>query len=114
FELAGFGIVPLGVYAFEEETFDFISRVQGVAVALELLLGEIFQYAANIGGVHSALLLDDIAEDHDFAGAEEIGGRPVEGGQSIPRRRSLSFCAVKPRMDEPSKVRLSQLFSRNF
>ena len=29
----------------------------------------------------------------------------------MPRRRSLSRCAVKPRIDEPSKVRLSQLLS---
>src|ERR1039457_3824301 len=32
----------------------------------------------------------------------------------MPRRRSLSRCAVKPRMDDPSKVRLSQLLIRNF
>ena len=30
----------------------------------------------------------------------------------MPRRRSLSFWAVKPRMEEPSKVRLSQLFEQ--
>ncbi len=29
-------------------------------------------------------------------------------------RKSLSRCAVKPRIDEPSKVRLSQLFNKNF
>ena len=28
----------------------------------------------------------------------------------MPSRKSLSRCAVKPRMEEPSKVRLSQLF----
>ncbi len=32
----------------------------------------------------------------------------------MPSRRSLSRCAVNPRIEDPSKVRLSQLFSRNF
>ena len=98
-ELAGFGIVPLGVHALEEEAFDFVGGVQGVIVLLVLILGELLQYAADVGRVRAAVLIDDFAEHQHLAGPEVIGWSPVEGG---------------PVEADPSNVKLSQLLSRNF
>ena len=76
--LPGFVIVPLGVEALEEEAFDFVGGVERVAVLLVELVGVAFEHAANVGGVGRAALVDDFAEDQHFAGAEDVGGRPVE------------------------------------
>ena len=78
FELAGFVIVALGVGALEEEAFDFVGGVERVAFFFVKLLGVAFQNAADIGAIGRAVLVNYFAENQNFAGAEEIGGRPVK------------------------------------
>ena len=70
----------LGVGALEEEAFDFIGRVQRVAVLFELPFGKRFEHAAHVGGVGLAAFVDDFAEDQDFAGPKDVGRTPVECG----------------------------------
>ena len=78
FEFAGFVIMALGVGAFEEEALNFVGGVEGVALFLEQILGVSLEHAANVAGVGCAALVDDFAEHQHLAGAEDIGGRPVE------------------------------------
>jgi hypothetical protein len=44
-----------------------------------LLVGVVLEHAAQIAGVGSSVLVDDVAEDQHLAVAENIGGHPVEG-----------------------------------
>src|SRR5277367_4053817 len=78
-EFSGFVVASFGVRAIEEETFDFVGRVQRVAVLLVRFVSEGFQHATNIGAVGRAVFIDDLAEDQNFAGAENVGGSVVEG-----------------------------------
>ena len=78
-ELAGLVVLALGVDAVEEEAFDLVGGVEGVAVLRELLVGEGLEQAAHVAGVGRAVLVDDLAEDQHLAGAEDVGGRVVEG-----------------------------------
>ena len=79
-EPTGFGIMPFGVDALEQEAFDFVGGVQRVVILLILILGELLEHTADVGRVRAAVLIDDFAEYHHFAGAEEVRRRPVEGG----------------------------------
>ena len=79
FKLAGLVILALGVFALEKEAFDFVGGVQRVAFLLEKVVGILLEHGAEVGAVRGAVLVDHFAEDHHFAGAEDIGGRPVEG-----------------------------------
>ena len=44
------------------------------------IAGVILEHAANVAGVGRAALINDFAEDQDFAGAEDVGWRPVKCG----------------------------------
>src|SRR5579872_6979693 len=77
-ELAGFVIVTLSVRSFEEESFNFVGRVEGVLFLLEEFVGVSLQNAANVARVGCAALVDDFAENQHLAGSEDVGGRPVE------------------------------------
>ncbi len=79
-EFAGFVIAPLGVEARENEAFDFIGGVQRVAVLFELSLGISLQHAAHVADVRAAVLLQDFAEHHYLALAENVRRAPVERG----------------------------------
>ena len=79
FELAGLVIVPLRVRALEDEAFDFVGRVQRVAVLLVQALRISLQHAADVGAVRRAVLIDHLAEHHHLAGAEDVARAPVEG-----------------------------------
>ena len=71
-------IVALGVGPFEEEALNFVGGIEGVAL-LFVEIGRVsLEDAANIAGIRRAALVDDFAKDQHFAGAEDIGGRPVE------------------------------------
>ena len=72
-ELAGLMIVALGILAIEDETFDFVGGVEGVALGVVQVVGVGLEDAADIGGVGRAVLVDDVAEDQDFAVAEVVG-----------------------------------------
>ena len=72
-------VVALGVDALEEEAFDFVGRVEGIVFLGVEGVGVCLEHAAHVGGERRAVLIDDLAEDQDFAGTEEIGGGPVEG-----------------------------------
>src|SRR5579864_9372666 len=78
FELAAFVIVPLGVGAFKEKSFDFVGGVESVFLFLVKVFGVILEYAANVAGVRRPSLVDDLAEDQDLAGTEDVSRSPVE------------------------------------
>ncbi len=92
-EAADGGEAALGIDAGEEEAFDFVGGVQGVAAFLELLFREGLEEAAGVAGVGRAVLVDDVAEDEDFAGAEDVGGRVVEGSPVDDRGGGRSLFA---------------------
>src|SRR6266478_4226587 len=77
--LARLRVAPLGVNPLEEETFNFIGGVEGIAAFLVLFGGKGFEHAADVRGIHRSTLVDDFAEDHDLAGSKKVGGYPVEG-----------------------------------
>jgi len=78
-EGASLVVVTLGVDAIEEEALNLIGGVERVSVLLKLLLGEVLEDATKIAGVVPTVLVDHLAEDEDLAGAEDVGGSPVEG-----------------------------------
>src|SRR5262249_8263071 len=77
-ELTRLVITALGVCTLEKEAFDFICRVQRVALFVVQVVRETLQHSANIGGIVRAVLVDDVAEHEDFAGTKDIGGRTIE------------------------------------
>src|SRR5579872_106498 len=77
-ELAGFVIVTFGVGSFEEEAFNFVGSVERVLLFLEEFVGVSLQDTADIARVGSAALVDDFTENQHFAGAKDVGGRPVK------------------------------------
>src|SRR5438874_1986212 len=76
--VAGFVIAALGVGAGEEEALDFIGGVERVALLVEQPVGVALEDAANVRGVGRPILVDDMPEDQNFAGAEYVRRRPVE------------------------------------
>src|ERR1019366_6506283 len=67
-KLLGFMIMALGLDAVEEKAFNLVGGVEGVALALQELVGIGLEHAANVGGIRRAALVDDIAEHQHFAG----------------------------------------------
>ena len=57
----------------------------------ELLVGEALEHGAQIAGVGTALLVDDFAENQHFAGAEDVGGAPIEGRPIDPQAEIALF-----------------------
>ena len=79
FELIGLVIAAFRVGTVEEEAFDFVGGVEGVALFLVEALRVAFEDAADIGAVRRAVFIDDLTEDQHFAGAEDVGRGPIEG-----------------------------------
>jgi hypothetical protein len=78
-EFVGFAILLLSVLAGEEEALDFGGGVERVTVLFELFVGVGLEHAAHVARVGAAVLVDDVAEDHYLAGAEDVGRNPIEG-----------------------------------
>src|SRR5713101_2694876 len=78
FEFAGLVVSALGVGPTKEKALDFISSVERVAFFLVEIVRVAFQDSADIGGVGRAVLVDDVAEDEDLAGAEHVRRRPIK------------------------------------
>src|ERR1700756_2800037 len=79
-ELASFVIVPLGILSLEQEALDFVGGVQRVTFLLVQRLSVALQDATNVGAVRRAALVNDFAENQDFARTEHVRGSPIEGG----------------------------------
>ncbi len=77
-ELAGLVVVPLRVHALEQEPFDFVGRVQRVALLLVQPLREVLQHPADVARVRAAVLVDHLAEHQHLARTEVVRRRPVE------------------------------------
>ena len=73
-EPARFGKAPFGVESGEEEAFDLVGGVQGVALLLVQAVREALQHTAHIGGIAGAVLVDDFAEDEHLAGPKKSAG----------------------------------------
>jgi len=78
FEFAGLVVNLFGVLAGEEEAFDLCGGVQGVLLFGMEFVGVGFEHAAQVAGVGGTVLVDDDAEDEDFAVAEDVSWDPVE------------------------------------
>src|SRR5260221_1669735 len=77
-ELAGFVVATLGVCALEEEALNFVGGVERIAFFLVHVISELFEQAADIGGVWLAAFVDYVAEDQDFARAQNIRRAPIK------------------------------------
>ena len=84
-EFGGFVIMTLGVGSFEEESFNFVGRVQRVFLLFVQIVGVGFQHAADVRGVRCAALIDNVAEHEDFARTKDIGRSPVESAPINPQ-----------------------------
>src|SRR4029077_618940 len=92
-ELASFVVAALGIGTLEQEAFDFVGGIQGIAVLLVLFGGKPLQHAANVGGVGFSVLVDDFAENQHFAGPEDISRRPVKGAPvDAEAKIALTLC----------------------
>ena len=77
-EFVGFVIAALRVRPLKQEAFDFVGRVERVAVLLVQSLRVGLENAANVGTVWRATLIDHIAEHQHLARPENIGWPPIE------------------------------------
>src|SRR5260221_4143850 len=77
-ELAGFVVATLGICALEEEALNFVGGVERIAFFLVHVISELFEQAADIGGVWLAAFVDYVAEDQDFARAQNIRRAPIK------------------------------------
>jgi len=103
FELARFVVALLGILACKQKALDLGSRVQGVAVGLELLVGVALEHAAQVAGVGGSVLVDDVAEDQYLAGAENICRHPVEGAPVDAEAKVAFLLRRKPADRRPVK-----------
>ena len=78
FELVRLMVTPLGVFPGKQKAFNFIGRVQGVAVLVILVLRKAFEDAANIGTVRRAVLVDHVTEYQDLARPKHVRRSPIE------------------------------------
>jgi len=85
FEFSGFVIVALGVGALEEEPFDFVGGVEREACFFVEGFGVALEDATNVCGIGRPILVDYFPEDENFAAAEIVGRRPVEGAPIDPQ-----------------------------
>src|SRR6266436_4391984 len=70
FELAVVVIMAFGIGAIEEEAFNFVGGLERVAFFFEERVGVALEYAANVGEIGRAVLVEHFTEDKDFAAAE--------------------------------------------
>src|SRR5260370_33348382 len=80
FEPAGFVVGPLRIFAFEEEPFNFVSRVECKAAGRIELVCVRLQNAANVRAVGRAVFVNHLAETQTLAGPEDVGRSPIERG----------------------------------
>jgi len=106
-------ITTLRVRALKQEAFNLIRGIQRVPFFL-YKSPEALQKAANVGSIGRAVLVDDVTKNKNLASAKDVRRRPVKCVPANTETQVALGCAVKPRMEEPSKVRLSQLLMRNF
>src|SRR5271170_5388519 len=78
FKFLSLVIVTLRVRALEEETFNFVGRVKGVTLFLVEVFGVSLQDTADIAAVGRAVLIDNFAENEDFAAAEVVRRTPIK------------------------------------
>src|SRR5260370_41773309 len=78
FEFAGFVVTPLRVLALEKESFDFIGGVECVAFFLVEIISVALQHSPDVSGVRRTVFVNHVAEDQNFAGAEDIRRRPIK------------------------------------
>ena len=78
-EAAGLMESAFSIDTLEEEPFDFVRGVQGVALIAVQLVGVLLEDASQVGAVGLAVFVDDFAEDEHLTRAEDVGGRPVKG-----------------------------------
>ncbi len=60
--------------ALEEEAFDFVGGIQGVAALLKLGLGKALENASDVAGIRRSVFVDDLAEHQHLAGSKDVGG----------------------------------------
>jgi hypothetical protein len=113
-ELAGLVVVPLGIAALEQEAFDLVRRVEHGAVLGEPLLGTDLSLARMSAMYSEPSFSRTSANTSTLPGPKTSDGSQYMAGQSMPSRRSDSACCEKPRIDDPSNVRLSADLRRNF
>src|SRR5438128_6803679 len=77
-EFAGFVVAALRVRSIEEKAFNLIGGVQREALLFIETIGVALENSADIGRVRRAILINNVAKDEHLAGAENIGGRPIE------------------------------------
>jgi hypothetical protein len=79
FKSGGFVVVALGIRSAEEKALDLVGGVERVAFFLVQRVGVALQDSANVRGVRCAVLVDDVAENKNFARTEDVGGSQIEG-----------------------------------
>ncbi len=89
-ELQSFRVVFLGVHALEQEAFNLVGRIQGVAFFLIQRVGIAFQDAAHVGGIWPALLLDHFAKYHHLARPKKVCRRPIES-RPVDAQAQIAF-----------------------
>src|SRR5208283_5326263 len=78
-ELAGLVIRALGVGALKQEAFNLVGGVERVVFLLMERVGIALEDTSDIGAVRRTILVNDVAEDQNFAAAEDVSRGPVEG-----------------------------------
>src|ERR1700675_1013174 len=71
-------VMPLGVFSIEKKALDLVGGVERKTFLLVEMVRVALQDAANVAGVRTAILVDDMAEDQHLAGPKNIGRPPVE------------------------------------
>jgi len=111
-ELLRFVVVPLGIWPFERKP-QFRCRVDGVAFSFVDLFSDALslpRISAAVGWPSLSITSPNraLCLNRNIAGASS---KPP----SLDRVEDQTFSLLsKPRIEEPSKVRLSQLLIRNF
>src|ERR1022692_2935468 len=90
FKLASLMISTLGIGALEEEAFNFVGRVQRVALLFIEALSEGFEDAAHVSRVWLAALIDDLAKDEHLARPENVSRTPVKSAP-VDAKTQIAF-----------------------
>src|SRR2546422_1845982 len=90
FKLAGFMVAALCIRSLKKKTLNLVGCVQRVAFFLVQPFGKQLEHRADVGAVSCSTLVDDFAEYQHLAGAEHIGGCPIEGAP-IDSQAQIAF-----------------------